>query len=417
MRILYMHQYYHSRKGQGGTRSYEFAKYLVGQGHHVTMITSGLRNQEFPMPPGKEYIEADTDEGIHMVPVAAGYNNSREGTGLPGWRRMLKFLEFARVAARVGKKLPKPDVVFATHTPLPIGIAGMKVGRHFGVPFVFEVRDLWPELPIAMGIVRNPLLRWYLQRMARRIYEASSHIVALAPGIKKGIVRTGYPAENVSLVPNASDLDFFRPDGGEPLDEEFGDTDDFRLVFTGAHGLANGLDAVLDVAAELKRRGATHIRFVFIGDGGLKPRLMARSREEGLDDLILWHDLVSKSRLATILPSMDVGMMILKNVPAFYDGTSPNKFFDYISCGLPVLNNYPGWIADHIRRTRCGVVVPPDDPQAFADAVIQLLENRDELVEMGKRARDLAEREFAREKLVDRLERVLLQAVKDGPVR
>ena len=271
------------------------------------------------------------------------------------------------------------------------------------------MRDLWPEIPIAIGVVRNRLLKTYLQRMERRIYRAADHIVALAPGIRDGICRTGYPAERVSMVPNGSDVDLFAPSDGELDDERFGPPDAFRLVFTGAHGLANGLDAVLDAAGELKRRGVHDVHFVFIGRGNQKERLMERSRREGLDALVSWVPLIPKEELARVLPRMDVGMMILKNLPAFYYGTSPNKFFDYIACGLPVLNNYPGWLADMIGEHGCGRALPPDDPSAFADAILWLRDHPEERREMGLRARRLAEERFARDKLGDEFVRVLEQ--------
>jgi len=150
------------------------------------------------------------------------------------------------------------------------------------------------------------------------------------------------------------------------------------------------------------------VRFCFIGTGGLKPHLMERAKNEGLNDYISWIDPVPKRELARLLPQMDVGMQILKNVPAFYRGTSPNKFFDYLSCGIPVLNNYPGWLAEYINENRCGIVVPPDDPQAFADTVVNMMDMRDELKTMGRNARHLAETTFSRhllgEKFVETLE-------------
>lgn len=215
------------------------------------------------------------------------------------------------------------------------------------------------------------------------------------------------------MIPNSADLDLFCPDKGQPLDRRFGSPDDFKLVFTGAHGPANGLEAVLDAAAEIKRRRERNIRFVFIGTGRTKPRLVERSKKEGTDQIISWVDPLPKRELAAALAVMDVGMMILKNVPAFYYSTSPNKFFDYIACGLPVLNNYPGWLADMIREHRCGVVVPPDDPKAFADAVVSLRDGVGELPAMGQRARKLATKSFSRDlmgkRFVDALERVRAQ--------
>ena len=145
MHVLYLHQYFATRAGVTGTRSYEFSKYLLSRGHKVTMITSGRRNvPEMTVAPGRDSIEVDV-EGIHVVPIAAAYNNPLEGTGMSGIQRMGEFSAFARLATKVGRRLPRPDIVFATHTPLTIGLPGMKLARHFGVPFVFEVRDVWPD--------------------------------------------------------------------------------------------------------------------------------------------------------------------------------------------------------------------------------------------------------------------------------
>ncbi len=209
------------------------------------------------------------------------------------------------------------------------------------------------------------------------------------------------------MVPNGCDLDLFQPCDERTDDKRFGAQDEFKLVFTGAHGLANGLAAVLDAALEFKRRNVTGVRFVFIGQGRERARLIERSRREGTETIILWEPSVPKEELATVVPRMDAGMMILKNVPAFYHGTSPNKFFDYIASGLPVLNNYPGWLAGMIEEHRCGVVVRPDDPRAFADAVLWMRDHPDELKEMGHRGRKLAESEFSRDRLAGEFTRTL----------
>ena len=160
-------------------------------------------------------------------------------------------------------------------------------------------------------------------------------------------------------------------------------------IFTGAHGIANGLDAVLDAARVLKQRKRNDIKLLLIGDGGKKPALMKRAADEGLDNVIFAKP-VSKSELSRLMASADVGMQILLDVPAFYYGTSPNKFFDYLSAGLPVLNNYPGWLAELITQERCGYVVPPRDPESFADALERAADNRAELEEMRAGSRRLA---------------------------
>lgn len=392
MHVAYIHQHFSTRSGETGTRSYEMGRRLVAAGHRVTMICGEYAPARHRFTSGERVVEFEV-EGLRVLCVREPYANQMGFA-----RRVLSFGRFARAAEKLVARLDA-DLVFATSTPLTVGIPGMNGARRLGVPFVFEVRDLWPEIPIAIGIVRNPLLKWYLRRMERRIYAAADHIFALAPGIREGIVRTGYPAERVSMIPNACDLDLFHPRPRELLDARFGAPDEFRLVFTGAHGKANGLDAVLDAAAELKRRGVSGVRFVFIGTGGEKPRLVARSEREGLRAYVSWAEPMPKEELARTLANMDVGLMILKNLPAFYYGTSPNKFFDYIATGLPVLNNYPGWLADMISEHGLGQVVQPDDPAALADAVLWLREQRGELAEMGRRGRALAEQRFSRDRL------------------
>jgi len=406
MHVAYIHQHFSTTRGATGTRSYEMSQRLLRAGHRVTMICGIYEAGDQSAESSERVTECEID-GIRVLRVAEPYAN-RMGFA----RRVLAFGRFARTATQVVCRLDA-DLVFATSTPLTVGIPGMKGAQRLHVPFVFEVRDLWPELAIALGVIRNPLLKWYTRRLEGNIYHAADRIIALAPGITEGICRTGYPADRVAMIPNSCDLELFRPTGEIRCDERFGSPDEFHLVFTGAHGLANGLDAVLKAAVELKRRGVTGIRFVFIGDGGQREGLMRRSHAEGLDRLITWVKPIPKNELARILPQMDVGMMILKNVPAFYYGTSPNKFFDYIACGLPVLNNYPGWIAEVIEGNRCGIVIPPDDPQSFADAVTRLRDAPDELVAMGRRARQLAESQFSRDVLGDQLVAVLESSYRD----
>lgn len=392
MHVAYIHQHFATKKGKTGTRSYEMSQSLLRAGHRVTMICGTYDVGDLRTEANQRVTAHDVD-GIRVMCVAEPYASRMSFT-----RRLLAFGRFARTATRIVSRLDA-DLVFATSTPLTVGIPGMKGAKRLGVPFVFEVRDLWPELAIVMGVLRNPLLIGYARRLERRIYRAAERIIILAPGVKEGVCRTGYPADRLVMIPNSSDLDLFRPDESRELEGVFGAAGDLRLVFTGAHGAANGLDAVLDAIVELHRRGERGLRFVFIGQGASRDRLIDRSRREKCEGLVSWVPTMPKEELARVLPRMDVGMMILKNVPAFYYGTSPNKFFDYIAAGLPVLNNYPGWLAEMIEENRCGLVVPPDDPGAFADAVVWLRDHREELPGMGRRARQLAETRFSRERM------------------
>ncbi|MCH8150442.1 MAG: glycosyltransferase family 4 protein [Planctomycetes bacterium] len=406
MHVAYIHQHFSTKRGATGTRSYEMSRHLIEAGHRVTMICGAYAAGDSGDEGGGRISEQDVD-GIHVLRV-----NQRYGNEMGFAKRVLAFGRFARTAGKLVNGLDA-DLVFATSTPLTVGIPGMKGARRLGVPFVFEVRDRWPELPIALGVIKNPALIWYLKRMEKRIYRAAEKIIALSPGLKEGVCSTGYPTDRVVMVPNGCDLNLFQPSDDRLDDERFGAKDDFKLVFTGAHGLANGLDAVLDAALEFKRRDVRGVRFVFIGQGRERERLIERSRNEGTDSIISWVRSIPKEELATVLPRMDAGMMILKNVPAFYYGTSPNKFFDYIAGGLPVLNNYPGWLAGMIDKRRCGVVVRPDDPRAFADAVLWMRDHPVERKEMGRRGRELAESDFSRDRLACEFTRTL-EAAKDS---
>ena len=410
VRILYLHQYFATRKGMTGTRSYEFARYLAGKGHQVTMMTSGLANREFATPKGKQYAEFDA-EGIHVVAIGAAYNDPQVGTGMSGWLRMLKFYQFAWLAGRVGRRLGKPDVVFATHTPLIIGLAGIALGRYFSVPFVFEVRDLWPEALVNVGALKNPLAVWWLRRMANKIYTEAKHIVALSPGMKEGIVRTGVPDEKVTVIPNASDLDLFRPGlDGSAARQRLGLGDRFAAIYFGAIGMANGLEYALEAARILAERGRDDIVIVLHGSGGKRAELERMAREYELTNVVFSDLVPDKAEVARIVAGCQACMTIYR--AAKEHTWSPNKMFDALAAGKPVLINVPGWLGETIENNHCGRYLDPHRPEMLADVLEELAADPDRCRQMGENARALAEREFARDKLADRLEGVLLDAAK-----
>jgi len=392
-----------------GTRSYEFARHLVSKGHRVTMMTSGLANREFPVPEGKQYAEFET-EGIGVVAIAAAYNDPQVGTGMSGLQRMLKFYQFAWSACRIGKGFPAPDVVFATHTPLTIGLAGLTLGQYFKVPFVFEVRDLWPEALVKVGALKNPLAIWWLERMAKKIYAGAKHIVALSPGMKEGIVRAGVLAAKVTVIPNASDLDLFGPDiDGSPQRERLGLKERFAAIYFGAMGLANGLEYVIEAAQILAERGNNKIVLVLHGSGGKRAELEKMSSEYELRNVIFSDPVPDKEQLARIVAGCDVCLTIYR--AAKEQTWSPNKMFDALAAGKPVLINVPGWLGETIEKNNCGRCLDANHPQMLADALEELAANPEICRQMGKNARELAEREFDRAKLANRLENVLIEAV------
>lgn len=395
MKVLYFHQHFTTPQGASGIRSYEMARRLVARGHQVTVVcgSSGVGKTGIDVP-FEDGVRRGYVDGIEVIEFNLPYSNS------DGFlTRSFTFLKFAfRSVLLVFKE--SYDLLFATTTPLTAGIPGIFARWVRRKPFVFEVRDLWPELPKAMGVIKNPLVLWAMSVLEWASYRSANRVIGLSPGIVNGIAERGVARNKIELIPNGCDFDIFSGEVDRWRPKQVSPTD-LLAVFAGTHGLANGLDAVLDVAAELKRRNRDDIKIVLIGGGKLKPSLMARAEREQLGNII-FLDPVNKASLAGLMASADIGLQVLANVPAFYYGTSPNKFFDYISAGLPVLCNYPGWMSEMLESNSCGFAVPPEDAVGFVNALEQAADDRELLRAMGERGRLLAKRDFDRRDLSDK---------------
>jgi glycosyltransferase involved in cell wall biosynthesis len=396
MHVLYFHQYFNTPRGAGGLRSYEFARALLARGHRVTMVCVHEETDPIDLPGSLDApVRRGIIDGIEVIQFNIKYSNYQSL-----FQRAWVFFRFA--VRGIGLALTMDyDLLFATSTPLTAGLPGIFARYLRRKTFVFEVRDLWPELPKAMGVVKNPVVLAGMSVLEWMSYHAANACIGLSPGIGEGIARRSRPSQPIAMIPNGCDLDLFRPGRREDLHLNGVGPKDFVAVFTGAHGLANGLDAVLDAAAELQHRGRRDIVLAMIGNGKLKPKLQERAQTEALNNC-RFYDQMSKESLNHVIGCADAGLMILANIPAFYFGTSPNKFFDYLSAGLPVLNNYPGWLAGLIQQHQCGLVVPPGNSAAFADALCQLADHPELRMEMARNARRLAESKFARDTLAAR---------------
>lgn len=392
MRLLYFHQHFATPAGASGTRSYEFARALVRRGHRVTVVCGAhaLSGLDLPQDAARGWARGTVD-GIDVISLPLPYSN-RDSL----LRRAYVFTRFALRSASIALT-EDVDLVFATSTPVSAAIPGLAAKWFRGIPFVFEVRDLWPDLPRALG-VRNPFVLGLMTLLERLAYRSADAVIGLAPGIVAAVRERSARGLPVELIPNGCDLETFSPARRGPCRLPGVGPDDFVAGFTGAHGQANGLDALLDAARELKRRGDRRVKLAFLGDGREKDRLAAAARAEGLDNCLFLPP-VPKVALGDVTASLGCGLMVLRDVPEFRHGTSPNKFFDYLSAGVPVLNNYPGWVADMIEERRCGIVVPPGEPAAFADALQYLASDPAACASMGAAARRLAEERFARSNL------------------
>lgn len=405
MHVLYFHQHFTTPKGASGIRSYQMARALVARGHKVTMVCGSLYNGATGLTqPFRNGQRRGSVDGIDVVEFDLNYSN-KDGF----LRRILVFAKYAIGSIRIAL-FERYDLVFATSTPLTAGIPGIVAKWVRRKPFVFEVRDLWPELPRQMGVIRNPVLLAAMAVLEKLSYISANRCVALSPGIFEGIEKRGISEKQITMIPNGCDIELFSDPIAKPWRPESVPESNLLAIFTGTHGQANGLDAVLDAANILRQRGRDDITILLVGDGKLKASLMERADREKLSNVV-FHEPIEKARLVSLMMAADLGLQCLANIPAFYYGTSPNKFFDYAAAGLPVLCNYPGWIAELIRLNNSGYAVEPENASAFADALEHITEHKDELTAMSASIQALARRDFDRMKLASNW----VQWVVEGP--
>jgi glycosyltransferase involved in cell wall biosynthesis len=379
MRILYLHQFFITRAGSGGTRSYEFARRFVARGHGVRMVTAGDG--------------ARTVEGIEVTGVRAGYSDYVSATAVSYPRRMREFARFALVGTIAALRGPRPDVVYATSPPLTIALPALAAAARWRAPLVFEVRDLWPEAPIQMGALRNPLVRRVARAIERFVYRRSARVIALSPGIRAGVLATGVPEAKVALIPNASDLDLFdpapAPDGERPL-----------VSYFGTMGEANDLTAVIAAARLLP-----DVDFILMGDGKRRPEL-----ERGAPPNVAFPGTArAKEEVAALARRSTACLTLFKDVPVLATN-SPNKLFDTFAAGRPAIVNMDGWMRELVERNEAGLYVRAGDAGDLAGKLEWLRDHPEEAARMGRNARALAEREFDRDRLAERALAVLEEA-------
>lgn len=393
MHILYLHQYFTTRAGSGGTRSYEFARYFVHHGHRVTIVTAA--DPQTPWTGG--WWRQRVVDGINVVEVRAGDTDYRRKTALGYGQRMVAFLLFALASVIAVLRVERPDVVFATSTPLTIGIPGMIASRWHRVPLVFEVRDLWPEAPLQMGALRHPALILAARWLERTIYRHSRHIIALSPGMRQGILDTGVPPEKVSVIPNAADLALFHPlRDGRCWRERLGHPP-FLALYFGTMGEANDLQQVIEAARILQSQGRDDILIVLAGQGRQRPQLEEKTRDYQLRN-VRFLDPLPKTEVADLVAAADVCLTIFKAVPVLAT-CSPNKLFDALAAGKAVIVNTPGWLQQLVETHQCGRYARAGDPADLAAQITYLCDHPDFTQHAGQQARYLAEQQFDRRQL------------------
>lgn len=403
MRVIYLHQYFETPSVPGGTRSYEMGRRLVSWGHEVQMVTSDKQ-------PGARRGWRETDEAgmrVHWFPVP--YSNR-----MPYLSRIRAFMTFAAAAARKASAL-RGEVVFATSTPLTVALPAVYASRRGHIPMVFEVRDLWPELPIAVKALRNPVAVSLARRLERFAYRNASRVVALSPGMKDGIVKTGYPGERVTVIPNGCDFDVFAvpPERGQAFRRSHEWLQDRPLVvYVGTLGRINGVDYLARLAAQV-RQADPDIRFLVVGSGGEeeKVRQVAES-EQVLNRNFFMLPPMPKLEAADVLSAASIAASVFVDLKEM-EANCANKFFDALAAGRAIAINYGGWQAEMLEETGAGLVLDVRDVKASAGKLLGRMRDKEWLGRAGEAARRLGETRFSRDVLARRLEGVLRDAVEE----
>ncbi|EFK08106.1 glycosyltransferase, group 1 family protein [delta proteobacterium NaphS2] len=399
MRIIYLHQYFNTPAMPGGTRSYEMARRLVNAGHEVHMITSDRRSEGG----GGLYRTVEAGIQVHWLPIPYG-------NAMPYHRRIWAFFAYALRAGLYASRI-RGDLVFATSTPLTVALPAVYAKKRQKVPMVFEIRDLWPELPIAIGALKGPLIV-LARRLERFAYRHSKQIIALSPGIKEGVLRTCYPEKNIHVIPNSCDIDLFQVahEKGVAFRKKFEWLSTRPLVvYAGTFGRINGVGYLPKLASEVLSLD-TDIRFLAIGEGYEEKTIKRMAFELGvLDKNFFMLPSLPKSQIPDIFSAATITMSTFIDLPQMW-ANSANKFFDSLAAGRPVAINYEGWQADLLRETGAGVVLPPNDMPRGAKILVKAITDYRWVKKAGKAALDLARNRFSRDRLANQLEKVLIKA-------
>jgi glycosyltransferase involved in cell wall biosynthesis len=377
MHILLIHQVFLSTRDAGGTRHYEFARHCVEAGHAFTVVASNVSYLD------AKRLGSGHEERIDGIRVLRA--NMLDAIHRSFAWRVLAFLTFMVNSVRTAMKADDVDLVMGTSPPLFQAVSAWLVARLRGVPFLLEIRDLWPDFAIDMGVLRNPLLIWLSRRLESFLYRSASQILVNSPAYRDYLLNRGIRPEKVKLVANGVDPQMFDPEErGKALREELGLGDKFVVTYTGAIGPANDIPVIIRAAERLK--DDDEIRFLIVGDGKDRPRVQQMVAEKGLQNVIITGPR-PKSQMKEVLGASDVCAATLQNIPMF-TMPYPNKVFDYMAAGRPTLLGIDGVIREVIEKAGGGIFFPPGNDAALAEAVRQLKVDPAAAREMGCRARE-----------------------------
>ncbi len=387
MHTLLIHQSFVGPDGSGGTRHYELAKRVIANGQNFTVIASDVSYLT-----GKK-TDSVSEESYDGIRVLRAYTYPALSGSFTG--RLISFFSFSVTSFFVALfRTGKVDVVMGTSPPIFQSLSACLIAMLRRRPFVLEIRDLWPEFIIDMGLLKNPLAVRLSRILENFLYARADFLLVNSPAYVDYLVEKGVAKECITFIPNGVDVSMFDPTtGGKQIREKFGLKEKFVIVYAGAIGIANNLDLLIDAAKEMEKDA--EICFLIVGDGKERTRLQAKTEELNLNNVI-FTGARPKSEIPDFLACADACVAILQDIKMFRT-TYPNKVFDYMAAGRPVLLAIDGVIREVVESARGGIFVSPSDAKALADAVWFLSAKKSEAKEMGLRGYDYVRKNFNRE--------------------
>lgn len=411
MRILYLHQFAFGSDVPGFTRPIEIMGQLVKRGHEAMMISgifSHITRQRVHQYRNKFIYRTEKIEGVTIYRVASFFSLTSS------LRKLVHHSVFMVLAILRGLLIGRPEVVIASSPPPFVAIAGYVLSRLKKTPFVLEIRDLWPEDLIQEGLLEKGHIAHLIEMIMGFLYRHADLIITLTAGIKDGIIRRGIPPERVTVVTNSVGVDkFIQPLDNALFRRELRISDEeFVVIYAGNHGSSNALDTLIEAANILKNQ-LEKITFLFVGDGEEKTNLRQMANRNNLKKVIFAQP-QPKERMPQVFAAADISIVPLKNIPIF-NGALPNKMFDSMASGKPVIMAGGEEARVLIETANAGLWVEPENPKALAEAIINLYHNQPEARQMGLNGQQFVIKYYSHEKLAQRLEKELLRVVDGKP--
>lgn len=383
MKVLILHQYFKTPQTGGALRSYYLAKALVDKGISTVVITTHNGTM----------LKKEMVDGIEVHYLPIPYDNS-----FGFLKRISSFLKFVWSIVREAGEFRDAKVCYAISTPLTIGLAAMWIKARHKIPYYFEVGDLWPEAPVQMGIIKNPLLKSFLYKLEKSTYKRAKAIVALSEAIKEDVQRK-VSGKEIHVIPNMADTDFYKPEPKRAdLESKFGVQNKFVVSYIGTIGLANGLEHFIN-CAEVSQNANQQIHFLICGEGAELGKLKQLAKNKSLKNLS-FIPAQNREGVCEVMNVTDAAFISFKPLSVLETG-SPNKYFDALAAGKIIIVNFGGWVKKEIEDSNCGFYCEPGNPQSFITHIGQFIENR---VRVQGNSRMLAETTYSRKLLTKKFQ-------------